>query len=329
MKDAWPFLGALLVIIILAIVAGEKRKEEALTGGSSTSTPSFFGSTQPPSNTPDSQGETISTTPTPERTEPPLTPEQVEYKVATLYRELDALREDLRVARLHEPASPYANTVTLRQGDVYTEDPDREYLILEANRNNTAGIPLSRWYLTSYVTDESAHLPRGDRILEKWRSPVSDDIVLLPGETAYLITGDSPIDVSFRENICTGYLANEGDFFPGLYRQCPRPSDELSRFGNIELDNDTCYDFIERLGTCVTPEDEEYTQAKVGGVCSIFIENTINYNDCVNLHRFDPYFARDGFWRIYLGENNTLWRSKREIIRLHDENDRIVSVIEY
>lgn len=325
------FIGFFVLLIIFAVISGQKEKEAALKNGESTSTPTFFSPKSSPSNTTGTSPSREAEYRAPETkpTERQMTPDQIERKVASIYKELDELREDLRQARLREPASPAKDTVTLRRGNVSTEEPELEYLILQANNKNTAGVTISNWYLESYVTEEKAFIPDGDRTLLKWRSPLETDIVLLPGETAYLVTGDSPIDVSFRENMCTGYLTTEGDFSPGLRRQCPRPKDELERFGNIELDNDRCYEFIERLGTCITPEDEMSTRSKIGGACATFVEKTFNYNDCVRLHRYDPFFAGDGYWRVYLGEGNALWRNEREIIRLLDENERVISVIEY
>jgi hypothetical protein len=326
MKDLGFFLGLFAVILILAVGVGEKRattsKEQESRQREETIAPT---ETRTRERAGSGAKETISSVP-----EEELTPEEVERKVAKIYRELAELRADLRVALLLEPASPYRDQVTLRRGNTNTEDAGAEYLTLEAKRANTAPLPISRWYVKSYVTEKSATFPRGDRILERWRSPVPENIALMPGETAYLITGDSPINISFRENLCTGYLAAEGTFVPNLKRQCPRPMDEFERFNTtIDLDDDDCYEFLERLGTCVTPEDETYTRSKVGGACSVFIENTFNYNDCVRLHRYDPFFDDPGSWRVYLGKRSDLWRSEREIIRLMDENDKVIAVIEY
>lgn len=165
--------------------------------------------------------------------------------------------------------------------------------------------------------------------MASWHSPASEDIYLAPNENAYLITGESPIDASFHENLCTGYLNDEETFYPSLYERCPSPKQELDRFGKIKLDNDECYDFIERIPSCQMPSDEQIDGADIGGICLRFVEDTFNYNDCVSLHREDPYFERDGTWRIYLDERNELWRPKREIIRLLDANDRVIDVIEY
>ncbi len=331
MKDAGFFIGIFVLFIFLAFASAEKKREDRERGSVSTSTGARVESRNSSSNTSGTTGtrETEYRAPETVRTERQMTPNEIERKVASLYKELDALREDIREARLREPASLYKDSVILRRGNISTEEPDREYLVLQANKKNTEGINISNWYLESYVTGETAFIPDGDRVMDKWRSPIEEDIVLLPGETAYLVTGDSPIDVSFRENICTGYLAPEGTFSPTLRKQCPRAKDELERFGNIELDNDRCYEFIEQVGTCTVPLEETYTRSKVGSACSTFVEDTFNYNDCVRLHRYDPFFARDGYWRIYLDEGRELWRSEREIIRLLDENERVINVIEY
>ncbi len=332
------FIGFFVLIVFLALFSGNNKGGvfEQMMG---TSTP-LQGETAytNPEQTRSidyanhSQAQQISApggTPSPSPSQPPLTPQEVEAKVATIYRELDTLREDLRKARLQEPASPYKDTVKLSQGNVYDTDPDREYLVLRAESQNTTPVNISDWYFESYVTGEKAAIPQGDKLMKRWRSPIFDDIELHPGESAYLVTGESPLDASFRENMCTGYLSDEGDFYPSLMRQCPYPSDELKRFGKIDLDNDRCYNFIEQLSTCTTPDDELSSRAKIGSVCSAFVENTFNYNDCVRLHSIEPYFTRGAYWRIYLGERTELWRPKREIIRLMDENDLVVNVLEY
>ena len=324
------FVGFFCIIIILALTVGEDRGKFLGATGTTTVATSIpigeNGDTNPGYYAPEPQtggawAEPIAT--------PPLTKAQMEEKVATIYRELDTLRKDLRDARLREPRSPYSGLVSLQAGSVYDTDPDREYLLLRAQSNNTSPLTISGWYLQSYVTDESASIPQGAALMERWRSPLEDDIALLPGESAYLVTGESPIDTSFRENRCTGYLNDEAAFSPSLSEQCPSPRAELARYGKIKLDNDACYALIDRMNTCTTPDDALSAQSEVGSACSTFVEDTFNYSDCVRIHRLDPFFTRDGYWRIYLGERTELWRPQREIIRLMDEKDRVVSVIEY
>lgn len=331
MKDAGFFVAFFAVIIFLAVMSAQ-RDTENVSGGPAEQSSATDSDTEtyPESTNGGSSPSPVYEAPAPQ-TEPALTEAQMEQRVASLYNDLNRLKEDVRVAKLTSPESPYKGLVNLTQSNAYTDDPDREYLTLSVNWSASTPINISNWYVRSYVTDEVALIPQGDRYLLNWRNPNEEPIVLGPGESAYLITGKSPIDGSFKENMCSGYIAKEEDFFPSLSQSCPYPRDEMKRFGtNIDLDDDECYTFVESLSSCTEPDEDTYTRRKVGSACQKFIENTFNYRDCVRLHRYDPYFSRQGtYWHVYLGERNELWRPRREIIQLMDENDRVVDVVEY
>lgn len=258
-----------------------------------------------------------------------LTDAEIERRVADLYYTLDGLREDLRKARLQEPVSPYHGKVTLSSGSTRETDPDREYIMLYANGNSTSSINISNWYLESYVTGETAAIPQGDRVLMKWRSPQYEDIKLLPGEYAYLITGESPLGFSFHENRCTGYFRTERDFTIPPSAYCPNPMDEMLNAEIIDLDDDTCYDFVGRMYSCEVPDEDVIDTTDLTKACRTFLNGYFGYNNCVARHSTDPYFDDVGYWHIYLNQSTNLWRSTREIIQLKDEFDRIVDVIEY
>ncbi len=306
MKDIFSIFGFVGVLILFAFVAGN--------GSGTTLNESGAGNT-------DSY---ISGNGT-ETQQEQLTPQEMENRVAELYQQLDELKGAEREKKLWGTPSPYRDFVELSAGNTWSTDPETEYLTLRTSWSGTNSLTISDWYLESYVTDERAGIPQGDRIIEKWRSPSFEDIILTPGEEALIITGDSPLDTSFRENICTGYLNEEEDFIPQLGTRCVSPMDELERYGRIKLDNDKCYDFVEQLGTCQIPDDSDVPR----GSCTSFSDDTFNYNSCVQNHRNDPFFTRDGYWYVYLGRNDELWRSEREIIRLIDENNRVVDVLEY
>ncbi len=306
MKDLFSifaFVGLLILLSFAASGSGAPSDEIDSEGNSQTSLSSTGDKSLPPV----------------------LSTQEAESRIALLYDSLKELRVSEREKKLWGTPSPYRDLVELRTGDVGSKDPDSEYLVLRVNGDSTQSIPISDWYLESYVSDNRVGIPQGNRVIEKWRSPKFEDIRIAPNEEALLITGDSPIDVSFRENICTGYLTEEEDFIPQLSNQCPRPLDELEAYGRIQLDNDRCYEFIERLGTCEVPDDKDIP----GGRCTTFVEDTFNYNDCVSLHKNEPFFARDGYWYVYFGRSKELWRTEREIIRLIDEHNQVVDVLEY
>lgn len=315
-------LGFFVAFFVLLIVLALSTNEGGVFG-SATSTPSQ-GTTQ----TITSRNETITRVAAPKET-PKLSNEEIEKRVAKIYKELDTLREDLREAKLREPTSSFATMADLRIGNARTTDPEREYLTLRANSRNTTPVPISDWYLESYVTKERAALPDGARILDRFRTQYTAPISLEPGETAYLLTAETPFNVSFHENLCTGYLVQFEDVYPSLQRRCPLAKDEMIRYANIDLDNDACYDFVEDIHRCEIIDEDIINDADVSGACRQFVADNLDYDNCVSNHRYDPFFDNVGTWRIYLDRDEELWRKEREIIRLMDGNDRVIDVIEY
>ena len=103
----------------------------------------------------------------------------------------------------------------------------------------------------------------------------------------------------------------------------------MKQFGDVELDDDSCYDYVERLRSCEIPnENLDRVNPDLSGDCIDFVEHDITYTGCVANHKNDPLFAR-GNWRIYLEENTPLWREKREVVRLLDTNGNTIDLYEY
>ncbi len=329
MKELGIFFGGLLLLILLSAMSSEQG---GLFSNIASTTPASENLANEEVMYEDSETtvppEELYTAPEPAPS-PRLSDYEIEQNLSMLFRKLDSLNEELRKAKLREPASPYVGQVKLSIDNAGETAPEREYLSLHAMYSNTTDIRISDWYLESYVTRESVTIPSGDRVLERWRRPINEEIYLAPSEEAYLITGESPINASFHENKCTGYLASEEEFYPYLGRSCPYPLDEMKRFANIALDNDECYDFVERISSCEVPNNDAIDDAELGGACRRFIENNLNYDDCVANHKNDPLFDNVGSWRIYFERDDDLWRYEREIIRLMDENDMVIDVIEY
>lgn len=261
--------------------------------------------------------------------EPALSSREVEHRLAQLYRELDALEEEARVARLFAPPSPYRDMVRLGRGNAQADDEAREYVTIDASSGNQRALAVTDWYLESYVTETRAGLPHGIRIPDGRFDRSREDIFLRPGERAVVATDASPLGFSFRENRCTGYFARQVETYPSLSRRCPQPEDELAGFTTIALDNDDCYEFVEGIARCATVTEEAIKQARVSRQCELFVRDMLTYEGCVLNHRHDPLFDNVGSWRIYLNRNDELWRQEREIIRLIDQNDRIIDVVEY
>lgn len=201
-----------------------------------------------------------------------------------------------------------------------------ENIRISVSRRSEESINVSGWKLVSEVTGKNAVIPFGTElplsgiILEK------EALVLDPGDTAYIISGRSPIGASFRVNICMGYFGQYQTFSPSIRNSCPLPEDELIEFSGIDLNKEgACENFVENIPRCsITPS----IPPTVSASCRGFVENNINYNGCVRNHQQDEKFF-DNEWRIYLGRSGELWKQDREVIRLYDEVGKLVDQISY
>lgn len=205
-------------------------------------------------------------------------------------------------------------------------DPEEEYIILSVPYGATA-TSLLGWKLVNATTDEGASFPQGTALPSSGRVNALSAITLQPGEEAIVVTGRSPVGLSFRENMCTGYLEDRQNFVPPLSAACPTPYEEFQRFydDNDQEDYDRCQSYVFTLPHCATETD---IPADVPNSCESFIESTLTYNGCVARHRNDPSFA-GRTWRIYLGQKEELWERSRGTILLLDEQNAVVDAVSY
>ncbi len=201
-------------------------------------------------------------------------------------------------------------------------DPDLEYVTIRASGSES--VDITGWRLISGATGKSGRIPEGAAVPTRGRVNDTDRIILSPGEDAIIATGEAPNGVSFRENMCTGYLAQNQTFYPTLQNQCPAAYDEFDRFfiGN-ELRDDRCYDRVRSTPTCQTPDDENTSSA-----CGRLIDEYLTYNSCVAKHRYDSRFP-GRTWRIYLEEDKELWKSSRDAVKLVDREGKTVDLYTY
>lgn len=220
-------------------------------------------------------------------------------------------------------ASPHQGSVSVSStGGVSAEDPDREYVTIRAS--GSAPVDITGWRLVSGASGRSARIPSGAPLPRSGRVNDTSRIVLSPGEEAIVITGDSPIGVSFKENKCTGYLASNQEFYPTLSLQCPAAYDIFDRFyGGNELRDDACYERMRSTSLCRTPETSGMTRA-----CRDLIDDYLTYPGCVAKHRYDSNFA-GRTWRIYLEERRELWKPSRDAVKLVDADGKTVDLVTY
>ncbi len=148
---------------------------------------------------------------------------------------------------------------------------------------------------------------------------------LAPGGLALVATAASPVGVSFRENMCTGYLSQFQSFTPSLSDECPSPSQILPMTeSNLVQYGESCFDAIRNLPSCRFPQD----LSGVSASCRAYLTEKLSYNGCVASNSFRAGFNAN-MWRVYLGASGELWRNSHDAIRLLDAQGKTVSVYVY
>ncbi len=229
-----------------------------------------------------------------------------------------SVQDTLEKAQELAGSSVYKDKIVLKNGNARSTNPNEEYLVLETSGKNTNRIDITGWYLKSAVTGNTLQIKKASGLPITSNVNNENDIFVGPSEKIYITTGRSPIGVSFKTNICTGYLEQFQDFTPTLSRQCPKPE-----FNSL---NDDCLDFIESIPRC-----EMNTKEIPLGIpyeCSQFITSKINYQSCVDGYKnTSDFYGKE--WRIFAGRDIEYWKDKRETIILYDSNGKLVDSITY
>lgn len=235
---------------------------------------------------------------------------------------------EARAAALREygTPSPYAGLVQLAATGASDYRPSHEYLRVRANPSNAGPVVISGWSVQSSLSGRRAYIPEAASPLVHGAVNRVAPVALAPGTDAILASGISPVGVSFRESICTGYLAQLQDFEPQLANACPVPYEEMQlSAGNLGRYGGECVDFVRRLPQCSFPMN---LPANLSASCRIYVANTFTYNGCVSTFRSRSEFNLDT-WRLYLGSGIELWANTHDVLRLLDVNGQVVDAVTY
>lgn len=249
-------------------------------------------------------------------------------QLAELEAEYDRLRAETGERRTFGAPSPYAGKITIQQdvSGVRMENPREEYIQIAANYANEGTIDIAGWTIESALSGARIQIPPGASPFLAGSANIIGPILLDPGALALVVSAPSPVGVSFRENMCTGYLGQYQQFEPPLSEECPAASsvlplteDNLRRYGG------ECFDAIANLPACRFPQN---LPASVAPACRDFLMSSLSYNGCISENRFRGTFQKN-MWRVYLGASGELWRNSHDAIRLLDAQGRTVSVFVY
>lgn len=241
--------------------------------------------------------------------------------------EYDRLSAEVETQRTFGNPSPYMGKVSIVQdiSGVRESDARSEYLQISAHYGNTESIDISGWILESALSGVRIMIPPSAAPFIANSANILGATTLAPGGLALVATAPSPVGVSFRENMCTGYLGQFQSFNPALNEECPSPSNVLPLTEyNLMQYGESCFDAIANLPQCRFPQNI----SGVSSSCQSFLTEKLSYNGCVSANSFRTEFHRN-MWRVYLGASGELWRNTHDAIRLLDTEGKTVSVFVY
>lgn len=256
-------------------------------------------------------------------------PSSFEETVSRAQEEFARIQGQLGRTRDFGEVSPYWGKVTIVKSSSGPREttPDTEYLTLDISYRNTEPIVLTGWTLQSMITNTSVTIGQATKVSTSGNVDIEQPLLAQARDRITVLTGHSPIGISFQLNKCSGYLEQFQDFNPPISRQCPAAEDEL-RFADSDPAQfgDACLRFIDNLPRCeyqINSLPEAFPDS-----CHLFITEKINYSSCVKNHRDDVDFFQPE-WRVYLKGESQLWQKEREIIRLLDSSGKTVDVFSY
>lgn len=228
--------------------------------------------------------------------------------------------------QLKNAPSPAEGTVTFSAlFGAQETDPSREYVELQASFSNRTPLNISGWRIQSMKTGRIAVIGTAVETPLSGQGGSPGAVVLNPGERAEIVTGRSPIGVSFRVNKCSGYFAQFQTFNPPLIPQCPSAIGELYAFGGPLSSENACVSAAANISPCKVLTS---LPSGTSPTCGQFLTTALSYNTCVGRHQSDSDF-RQNEWRIYEGNTSELWTPSGDMLVLLDQRGQLVTSASY
>lgn len=212
------------------------------------------------------------------------------------------------------------DTATLNIRNAKESDLNKEYVEIQASKDNKNSLNISKWRLKGKIGLDIA-VGQGAILYLPGQNNPQQEIILKPGEKAVIVTGASPLGTSFHLNKCIGYFEQFQNFIPRIPQECPLAKDEVLP-NNLD---DKCLDYIERVPRC---EVIKSIPPSMSSSCQDYLSMKITYNSCVEIHKNDTDFYKPE-WRVYLGREEELWKKNRETVVLTDQNGKVIDSESY
>jgi hypothetical protein len=256
-----------------------------------------------------------------------LTPtkEEIALEIENVKKEIQKVEQAVQKLKEEEKLSKYNKLIKLDRARAQTTNPEGEYLIIRAQGTLKDPATITGWSIKSLITGRVVLIGKAANFPFLGRVNTLDDISLKSGEKAIIITGESPTGISFRLNQCTGYFEQFQNWIPSLPQDCPKPQGPGYYPYPPNALTDKCLDYIDRIPRCIIPLS---IPNNLESACFEYINQNFNYTSCTNIYKNTEKFYKNE-WRIYLGLNEELWKTRREVIELRDSAGLLVDNIMY
>ena len=251
--------------------------------------------------------------------------ERIAIELKQAEEEIKKVEEALERLKEEKTVSPYKGQVEIRKCLGYKTDTDEEYIELTTTIPTGEKIQISDWTLKSEMTGTEIKIGNASKLPYTSQINTEYPVFISNKDKVIIVSGRSPIGVSFQINKCSGYLEQFQDFEPCINKECPLVKDEdLPIIGPNSFDDD-CLDYIDKISRCETPLTYPFGMQYE---CQTYLTNEINYNSCINREKNEVDFYKPE-WRIFLDRTNQLWKKDREIIKLLDAQKKVVDIYSY
>lgn len=249
-------------------------------------------------------------------------------QVAQIEAEYERINRQAAELRTFGTPSPYSGTVSIVEdvSGVRADNPTEEYVQIRNEFNSKQSVDITGWRLESALSGTIASLPAAASPFLMGSTNTLGPVILESGAIAIVASAPSPVGVSFKENSCTGYLAQFQQFAIPLHLACPSPGSILPlNEENLRRYGEGCFDELPFIPTCTFPQNLPDT---VLPSCRAYLTETLSYNGCVNREQYKTSFVHNT-WRMYLFSPRELWRNSHDAIRLLDAQGKTVDVFVY
>ena len=232
-------------------------------------------------------------------------------------------RKEAVVEKTYSKSVFYKKIVFGSGYNVVTEDPLEEFIVLNVVSDLVLPIRIDGWKIFDEKSDKAYQIPKS---IEKTTPIIADpgETIVRSGDRILISSGSSPIGQSLKIHKCLGYREQFQNFNPIIKHSCPLPKEEFLQGSTFIDTGDVCKNFVESLPLCTSLRNSESLPPS----CRNFVQTVFTESGCIARHYNDSDFLLSE-WRLFLNQEDSLWKKSKSVIILLDEHDNLVDTLVY